>query len=236
MSFYAILKVGGSLSRLKAADSHLVLPDLCQEIARLGADYPLLVVPGGGEFADQVRLADRRFHLGDTAAHRMALLAMDQYGYLLRELIPHSVTVTKLLRARRLSEGGQIPILLPAVLLQQADPLPHSWAITSDTIAAWLAHLSGSSRLILLKDVDGLYTSWNSSSGIGNLIVDCTAADLELHLGGVDESFARYLTSLHLETWVINGAHPARLSELLAAGCTLGTHIRPVISEKGGAA
>jgi len=235
MSFYATLKIGGSLARSSQSDDYLALRELCQEISRLGADYPLLVVPGGGEFADQVRLAYRRFHLGETAAHHMALLAMDQYGYLLRELIPNSVLVTELLEASRLAEAGRIPILLPGELLRQADPLPHSWEVTSDTIAAWVAHGSGSSRLILLKDVDGLYSSWDSSKGSGSLIVSCTAADLEPHLGGVDESFARFLASVHLETWVINGAKPLRLNQLLTTGQTLGTHIRPVSFPLGGA-
>lgn len=236
MSFYAILKVGGSLSRLNTADSHLVLSDLCQEISRLGADFPLLVVPGGGEFADQVRLAYRHFNLGETVAHNMALLAMDQYGYLLSELIPNSSLVTKLLPASRLAKTGRIPILLPATLLRLADPLPHSWKVTSDTIAAWVARRSGSSRLILLKDVDGLYLSWDSSKGAGNLIPSCTAADLEPQLGGVDESFANFLASVQLETWVINGSEPRRLSELLTSGQTLGTYIRPVSFPLGGAA
>jgi aspartokinase-like uncharacterized kinase len=223
MNFQAVLKVGGSLSRTTA------LPALCQAIGRLAASYPFLVVPGGGEFADQVRLAYHRFHLGETAAHNMALLAMDQYGYLLNELVPNSVLVTELLQASRRAEAGQTPVLLPAAVLRQADPLPHSWEVTSDTIAAWLAHISGCPQLILLKDVDGLYSAWDSSDDAGNLIVSCTAADLGPHLGGVDESFARYLISTPLETWVINGTQPARLSELLATGRTLGTHIRPFI-------
>lgn len=236
MSFYATLKIGGSLAHLRQSEEYLALPDLCQEIGRLGADYPLLVVPGGGEFADQVRLAYRRFHLGETAAHHMALLAMDQYGYLLGELIPNSVLVTELLEASRFAEAGRIPILLPAELLRQADPLPHSWEVTSDTIAAWVAHKSGSSRLVLLKDVDGLYSWWESSKDAGSLIVSCTAADLEPHLGGVDESFARFLASVQLETWVINGAKPLRLNQLLTTGQTLGTHIRPARFPLGGGA
>ena len=229
MSFYAVLKVGGSLGGSQA------LPALCQEIGRLGASIPLLVVPGGGEFADQVRLAYHRFHLGELAAHHMALLAMDQYGYLLSELIPNSLPVAGLLPARRLAGAGQIPVLLPAALLHQADPLPHSWEVTSDTIAAWIASLCGISQLVLLKDVDGLYSYWDSSEGAGSsLIVECNPADLDPHLGGVDELFAQYLAAAQLETWVINGTQPGRLSTLLESGHTLGTRIRPATSRPGG--
>ena len=70
MSFAAVIKVGGSLSRGNG------LPALCEEIGRLGKRYALLIVPGGGDFAEQVREADRRFRLDASASHSMALLAM----------------------------------------------------------------------------------------------------------------------------------------------------------------
>ena len=227
MSFHAILKIGGSLARGQA------LPALCQEVGRLGASYPLLVVPGGGEFADQVRLAYRRFHLTETAAHHMALLAMDQYGILLSELIPNSAPVADLLPARRLASAGQPPVLLPAALLRQADPLPHSWEITSDTIAAWITRQVGCSQLILLKDVDGLFSTWQSSAKTGELIREINPVELDPYLGGMDEAFAKFLRTAQLETWVINGQQPDRLSELLATGQTLGTHIHPPTSLPG---
>jgi len=55
-------------------------------LASIGAaarDRRLLVVPGGGPFADVVREVDRRLRLPDDAAHWMAVLAMDQYAYLI---------------------------------------------------------------------------------------------------------------------------------------------------------
>jgi aspartokinase-like uncharacterized kinase len=72
-----VIKVGGSLSRGER------LGPLCQRLAALGRQHPLLVVPGGGAFADTVREYDQRYRLSDHAAHWMAVLAMDQYGYLL---------------------------------------------------------------------------------------------------------------------------------------------------------
>jgi aspartokinase-like uncharacterized kinase len=84
MSLDAVLKVGGSLSRGACLEA------LCREISRLGERYNLLVVPGGGRFADQVRDSYRRFDLDETAAHHMALLAMDQFGYVFNRLIAGS--------------------------------------------------------------------------------------------------------------------------------------------------
>ncbi len=216
----AILKIGGSLSRGSGLDS------LCREIARLGELFRLLIVPGGGRFADQVRDAYARFSLDETTAHRMALLAMDQYGCLLGDLITKSAVTGDLSLALQAAESGRAAILLPSPLVLSEDPLPHSWRVTSDTIAAWIAHASNCERLILLKDVDGLLAEKTPIEDAPDLIPDLTAAQLAQHSGGVDEYLFRFLADAHLEAWIINGLHPIRLRELLETGQTTGTRIR----------
>lgn len=229
----AVLKVGGSLSRGQG------LIVLGREIGRLGARHRLLVVPGGGEFADAVRDHYRRYRISETTAHRMALLAMDQYGCLLGDLVPHSVLITDLLLARRVAAGGQTPILLPSSLLIQADPLPHSWQVTSDSIAAWVARQIRAPRLVLLKDVDGLFSADPAQGGRAQLLLQMTVEDLAGHRGGVDEYLATVLASVDLETWMINGHRPERLAELLQTGQTHGTRItrgpgnRPALERSG---
>jgi aspartokinase-like uncharacterized kinase len=215
----AVLKVGGSLSQGQG------LVALCQEIGRRGARHRLLVVPGGGKFADLVRDYYRLYRLGETTAHRMAILAMDQYGCLLGDLVPDSRLVMDLLSARKVAEGGHVAILLPASLLIQADPLPHSWQVTSDAIAAWVAGLVGAPRLILLKDVDGLLSADPAQSESAMLFSQLSVDELAGHQGGVDEYLTTVLAAVDLETWVINGQRPERLTELLCTGQTLGTRI-----------
>jgi len=220
MSLDAVLKVGGSLSRGQNLDS------LCREIASLGRRHCLLVVPGGGQFADQVRDAYRQYELSETAAHRMALLAMDQYGYLLNQLIPGSLLATDLHLARQTAGSRQTVVLLPSKLIIQADPLPHSWKVTSDTIAAWVAHMAGCRRLVLLKDVDGLRAVVDGAGLSGStLIPELKVKQLAERAGGVDEYLPSFLATVNLETWVINGLRPGRLTELLQTSCTTGTRI-----------
>ena len=219
MSLDAVLKVGGSLSQGAG------LAALCQEIGRLGARHRLLVVPGGGEFADLVRDQYRRYDLGETTAHRMALMAMGQYGCLLGDLIPGSALSTDILSAREVAGGGRVPILLPASLLIQADPLPHCWQVTSDAIAAWVAGLARAPRLILLKDVDGLFSADPKQEGLATLLSELSVEELACRRGGVDEYLAAVLGSANLETWVVNGGRPERLVELLDTERTLGTRI-----------
>jgi aspartokinase-like uncharacterized kinase len=214
-----VLKVGGSLNRRQA------LQALGQEIGRLATQHSLLVVPGGGEFSDTVRDYYRRYHLAETTAHRMAVLAMDQFGCLLGDFVPNSALVTDLLMARRVSASNQTPILLPSSLVIQADPIPHTWRVTSDSIAAWVAGLVHARRLILLKDIDGLFSSDPTQSDSARLLSLMSVEEITTHRGGVDEYLATILASIDLETWIINGQHPQRLAELMAAGQTMGTHI-----------
>ncbi len=219
-AFDAALKVGGSLGRGAG------LAGLGRMLGELAGRHRLLVVPGGGVFADLVREQYHIYRLGETAAHRMALLAMDQFGYLLAGVAPGGITTPDLGVACQVAARGGLPILLPASLLIEADPLPNSWQVTSDSLAAWIAGRVGAPRFVLLKDVDGLFPSSPGQPAAGRIYDELSPEDLAAHRGGVDETLAAVLAGLDLETWVINGRHPERLAELLATGATVGTRIR----------
>jgi aspartokinase-like uncharacterized kinase len=219
MSLSAVLKIGGSLGR---GDG---LEVLCREIRRLGERFRILVVPGGGEFADQVRTASTRFKLSETTAHCMALCAMDQYGYLLNHLIAGSYLTADLPSACRATEAGKVSILLPSTPVLQYSGLPHSWHVTSDTISAWVARQADCRRLVLLKDVDGLLGAAPAKEFPPAHIPELTRDQLAARSGGVDEYLSCYLASAPLETWVISGLYPERITELLDNGYTTGTRI-----------
>jgi aspartokinase-like uncharacterized kinase len=89
--------------------------------------------------------------LSDGAAHWMAILAMDQYAHLLADRLPRARIVTTPREAHHALDANRIPVLAPARWLQEADPLPHSWDVTSDSIAAWVAEQVGADRLLLVK-------------------------------------------------------------------------------------
>jgi aspartokinase-like uncharacterized kinase len=111
----------------------------------------LLIVPGGGPFADAVRDVYRQYRLSDSAAHWMAVLAMDQYAHLVASRMPASVLVTSASEIAGALDAQQVPVLAPSQWLREADPLPHSWDVTSDSIAAWIAGQLGARRLVLIK-------------------------------------------------------------------------------------
>jgi hypothetical protein len=126
-----VVKVGGSLY-----DHPRLGPGLLAYLEKLAA--PILVVPGGGRFADAIRDLDAVHHLGNDISHRLALHAMNLAGEFLNSL------------------GALTHIAPPACFdAVGADPdLPHTWEATSDSIAAWAAARHGASRLILLKSID----------------------------------------------------------------------------------
>jgi 5-(aminomethyl)-3-furanmethanol phosphate kinase len=220
-----VVKVGGGLAS-EAGDE--ALRTLCRTIGEAGARHQLLVVPGGGAFADAVREHDNRFALRPATAHRMAILAMDQFGWLLADLIPGAVPCTDLTGARAAAARGATPILLPAALLA-GDPLPASWAVTSDSIAAWVAGVADAGRLVLLKPVAGLYRDWPAEGEpLARLSVD-ELAELRSagRAGGVDPHLPEALREAGVEAWVIDGREPARLVPLLEQGSTEGTLVTP---------
>jgi aspartokinase-like uncharacterized kinase len=110
-----------------------------------------VIVPGGGAFADAVRAAQRRDGFSDLAAHRMAVLAMEQYGCLLLDLAPDLVACAGPAEMRAALGSGRVALWLPSRMVA-ADPLiAGSWDVTSDSLAAWLARRLEAERLVLIK-------------------------------------------------------------------------------------
>jgi hypothetical protein len=134
-----LLEHGGCLDRVLA-----VVRDIASERS-------VLIVPGGGPFADAVRIQDERLALTDEAAHWMAVLAMDQYAHVIASRLPSAAIVSDPAEMTTALRVGHVPVLAPSAWLRRADPLPHSWDVTSDSIAAWVAGEIGARQLVLVK-------------------------------------------------------------------------------------
>ena len=142
----SVIKIGGSLlADVEQFDAVLA------SIAQMARSSRLLIVPGGGPFADAVRDVDRRLGIPAATAHWMAILGMDQHAHLLAARLPGSTVTAGPDDARRVLDGGRIPVLAPSRWLMAADPLPHSWDVTGDSIAAWVAGQVAARELILIK-------------------------------------------------------------------------------------
>lgn len=205
-----VLKLGGSLLAHRA--------HFDAAIAAIGATARgrrLLVVPGGGLFADAVRDVDRRLRLSDDVAHWMAVLAMDQYAHLIASRLTGGVLVEdEGAIARALCAGG-VPVLAPSSMLREADPLPHSWTVTSDSISAWVAGRVGARRLILVKPPDAGFHTPDQSKGLG---CDGTISE-STEQGLVDSYFHRALPA-HVAWIIVRGHQENALRSAVTAEAT----------------
>jgi 5-(aminomethyl)-3-furanmethanol phosphate kinase len=213
----AVIKVGGSLMEAGGLDA------LCDHLSGLSSRHPMLIVPGGGPFADAVRHADRTHHLSDDAAHWMAVLAMNQYGYLIADRMPGGRMVQTMEEIQGALAKQQIPIWLPFEMVCNHDPLPHTWSVTSDAIAAWVARQLQADMLVLVKDVDGLYDASAGLEKPNGPFLKTIRLDQLATSAGVDAYLASLMETAQFPLWVVNGLQPKRVSTLLATGQTTGT-------------
>lgn len=148
-----VVKVGGGILAYPA-----LLDATLASIVDLASESRVAIVPGGGPFADTVREADRQVGLPDASAHWMAILAMDQYAHLLASRQSDLALAHTPSEVDTIITSGRVPVIAPFRWLRDADPLPHSWDVTSDSISAWIASALGATRLVLVKppgaDVD----------------------------------------------------------------------------------
>jgi 5-(aminomethyl)-3-furanmethanol phosphate kinase len=179
-----VAKVGGGLLRDEGLEG---LHRACAEVSELATKRPVLVVPGGGPFADAVRAVDEQVGLTDGVAHVLALRAMDQLGAILAPLLPAAEPLSDLVAPRALG------LLAVAPAFAGRPEVPESWAVTSDSLAVLAAGAIGADEAVLLKPVAGVVARWPSDDpplaelSVGEL------AELQARGGGrvVDAYLAR---------------------------------------------
>jgi aspartokinase-like uncharacterized kinase len=166
-----VIKVGGGLLGIPGA-----LREVCATIGVLGRQQAVVVVPGGGPLADLVRELDRTLGLSDDASHWMAILAMDQYAHLLAERIEGAALVEEPGAIAATLGAGRVAVLAPSRWLRAADPLPHSWDATSDSVAAFVAGALDAKRLVLVKPAEV------GDDGVDRCFVTVVPAGLEVNV------------------------------------------------------
>ncbi|MBU3736194.1 MAG: hypothetical protein FGM62_04375 [Methylobacterium sp.] len=142
-----VVKLGGSLMQAPELKSWLDML-VAQE------HFACIIVPGGGMFADAVRAAQRTGGFDDATAHRMAVLAMEQFAWLLQSLCP-ALTIAgakdEILDAAR-RPGATL--WMPSRMVLDDPAIPANWQVTSDSLAAWLAGQLDAEGLVLVKHAD----------------------------------------------------------------------------------
>jgi aspartokinase-like uncharacterized kinase len=139
-----VVKLGGSLQDSPYLPEWRAVLEAC-------AGRDVVIVPGGGRFADMVRDQQRRLAYSDAEAHRRALLAMEHYGALLAEGSTVLRSAASVEAIRVLLRNAHIPIWMPSAMVLSEPDLPASWDLTSDSLALWLGRGLGARRVIIVK-------------------------------------------------------------------------------------
>jgi aspartokinase-like uncharacterized kinase len=207
-----IVKLGGSL----LTTGRELVQFLCDYAKK--NELSLVIVPGGGLFAEAVKKLSERANISNDTAHWMAVLAMHQYGLFLADGQPEIPVVE---RIAEIQHADYICIVLPYKILKADDSLPHTWAVTADTIAAFITHKLGEKTFIKVTDFDGIFDE------TGALIKGIQPNELieKDHRGCIDVELPRFLLQHDLRCVIVNGNHPERIIDVIEGRETICTRV-----------
>ena len=174
-----VYKLGGSLASFPELGPRLT------EFLQQQTDTKPLLVAGGGDAANAVRNWDKTFQLGNERSHWIAIRALTFNAHLIVELIDNVCLVRSQSEASIAWENGQIPIIDAFSFVESNEPsspidLPHNWAATSDTVAAWIAVTWPADRFVLLKSTDKVAETFKEAAA--SEIIDSTLPSFATHL------------------------------------------------------
>ncbi len=139
-----VVKIGGSLLGSPELERWL-------EIFVKYSDGNIIIVPGGGIFADAVREAQKLTKISDACAHKLAVMAMDQFALVLANINPLLAIARTECEIDERTWQHRAIVWMPSHMVLSDDSIPQSWDVTSDSLAAWLAKKLNAKQLILVK-------------------------------------------------------------------------------------
>ncbi len=192
-----VVKIGGSVVDV----AERIFDELYE------TEKDILVVPGGWIFAEKIR----KMNVDDDSAHWMAVEAMNMYGYYLSKyadlIEPHNFDF---------SFKG-VRIILPYILMKKYDELPHSWDVTSDSIAVWIAEKIDAEEVIKVTDVDGIAID-------GKVVERIKAKDIRFETC-IDKFAPLLLERYGRNMFICNGFARGRVKDYIMKGIAFGTTV-----------
>lgn len=190
----AVVKLGGSIIRS---------PDLSEWLDVIAtAPNPVVIVPGGGALADEVRSCQQQLGFGDPAAHRMALLAMDQLAWAVAGMRSGLDVVATEDALHEAIDRGHVAVWAPYTLISERSDVEANWRLTSDSLALWLGKRLGARSCYLIKSI----ARTSASLGAAQLARD----------GVVDEAFPAMLAETGVATSLFGRGDQQALAACLA--------------------
>ncbi len=161
----------------------------------------VVIVPGGGIFANQVRRAQTRWQFDDATAHKMSLRAMEQFALLLQGMEPRLIPARSEIDINDVLNSNHVPIWFPYEMVADNPEIVASWDITSDSLSLWLAEKLNCKQLALVK---------STVPENGNY-----AADFLSQHNYLDHAFVDMLNGSIVKTWWLSHEQLGLFSDLL---------------------
>ena len=137
-----VLKIGGSLH----ASEHL--HEWINQLAESDS-HKIIIVPGGGPFADKVRVADKLYNFSSEGSHKMAVMAMQQFARMMCDVNSSLALVSSFDEINHSSKSSLV--WAPYEMVSSQCSYPKDWNTTSDSLAVWLATEVSAEHLCMVK-------------------------------------------------------------------------------------
>jgi aspartokinase-like uncharacterized kinase len=141
-----VVKIGGSLLDFELFSERI------QDWLQRHPEMKTVFVVGGGNRADQVRQWEQRFALEVTESHWNCIEMMEVNSVMVASWFSNWVWIDEFDELSRPS--GPVVFATKKWLLNLQPPLPESWEVTSDSVAAQLASELKAKELVLLKSAE----------------------------------------------------------------------------------
>ena len=198
-----VVKIGGSLFPVHAI-----------ELVKQLKGSKSLVILGGGKFANLIREYDSQVNFSDETNHWTAIDCMDIIAKLVDDKVDSSKLAYYLDKADKISDDGLTPIFVVSEFLRSEDPFECSWDVTSDSIAAYIAH-SLNANLLIVTNVNGIYTQEPKEPGSTFISKIDAKTLLTFQESSIDVMLPSLLLEFGTNCYVVNGKYPERVLSLI---------------------
>ncbi len=198
-----VVKIGGSL-----------FPNHAIELARKLKDTNSVIILGGGEFANLIRQYDEEIKFSQEANHWTAIDCMDIIAKLVNDKVESTRLVYSIEEVKKVSDDGFTPIFVVSEFLRDEDPFECSWDVTSDSIAAYVAHLLNA-NLLIVTNVNGIYTQEPKEPGSTFISKIDAKTLLTFQESSIDVMLPSLLLEFGSDCYVVNGKYPERILSLI---------------------
>ena len=198
-----VVKIGGSL-----------FPNYAIDLAKKLKSTNSCIVLGGGEFANLIRKYNDEQHFSEEINHWTAIDCMDIIAKLVNDKVESAKLAYSIEEINQISNEGFTPIFIVSEFLKKEDPFECSWDVTSDSIAAYVAHLLNA-NLLIVTNVNGIYTQEPKEPGSTFISkIDATTL-LTFQESSIDVMLPSLLLEFGSDCYVVNGKFPERVMSLI---------------------